>query len=1262
MRLLSLMLIGLVLWVGCSNRNSTINRVADPYYDKAMFNPNWEKGLLSPEWYYRMTVIDTGSDTKALSIGDGHWLHPESIRFEITENYLIGWRSHASVPGTDAESDNHRGAPVVAFRILSHFDIAHNYDTLTSAKGNLLVENKTDRSWYKRRFVRVDFSKNMVGELERKDESVDFWGSSKIQHENAFAIGQNEPSNPKRSRFEEGYFEITTRQGVKVDIYKYYGLYGEPFQMDSAAPVIDLRFSFMRKPEKTNYQPLNYTDNLFDQFGFYRVAFSGRQRWDSKRGVLESNKNYNVTRFNIWNEDGSPRPIVYYTSVNHPKSLMKASRRVETEWNKIFKALVLETKKDQYAHLEQVPDMWILRENSCNWENVNQLLSGDLRKQVEEVSKVTLLDIKSRIEQANNFENGRSFSQNNQDEAIALDDLEKICAAFEYYTQGKPNAFKYQRSGDLRYNLLNIINKHVLTSWSGLGPMFADMETGEIIQSQANINLWYLDRQTQQATELMDTMLGKIRFKELVLGADIQKYMSQKMAQIRRDAEFLPAGQAVSKLEQRLSGQSKDLIFETDVNARLKAIQFSPWIAKIGGGDFSSDLNPLSYYFDKQERLKNQALSVADSPEYLDNLVVGITLQYKDETPKKRFLRIRESVYTAVALHEVGHNMGLTHNMAGSADPINYGSEFWKIQSLPTNLLEAIKATKDDPSLQQKLALCVKDSLSAWESMITAGDCLRQQELMYSSIMDYHASWNADLGGLGPYDKAAIFFGYGQLVEVFPQKSIKISSSNQSLRRWLFLNDWRKIPKSLVSNHEQINQRQWLAYDQTQDLPNQVPYRFCLDSSGQQGPHCRAFDFGADMRGRAARNRTQYWNHYFLTHFSRDRIWNYRNDLMNVVSRDLSVFDDFNHIMRWYGYYSLTDPEFISSDAGKDYLAAVVSGLNHYSHVLGHPVSGEHISTFDEPNILRPIDQVDSCMIESVSELNNQDERVALPEYAYSKVFLGDGRPFVVGLNNDYEDYHVNYVGSFHTKLYAGYFLSYPGSFFPRLDATGNPGLFRMNWYRLFPEEVGELFSKLIRSEWSELGPVVSPQGELLHRDILDPKNLKRPDYTGYKNVLPASADMLPYRSMYYAAALLSSPQNTEFNLINSMQIGVQEKGHDIGPNEIVFESQSASHRYWARKAGPSPIAYDYLLKLNKMQSDLNKMQQCLSDQSLRIKEVSCGCVKIKESGSCQKASAVPCSDADLKLKYEQAKVDLENAVGFADDMVYLVNMYTGLR
>src|SRR5262245_13026909 len=117
--------------LSCS-KPSAITRVVDDYWDKAYFNKNWQTNALGDEeWYYTFTITDTPPNTTAASIGEGHWLHPETIRFEITEKYLIGWRSFGSALSADTafaeNSDTQsKGAPAVIFPITQHLDSASN--------------------------------------------------------------------------------------------------------------------------------------------------------------------------------------------------------------------------------------------------------------------------------------------------------------------------------------------------------------------------------------------------------------------------------------------------------------------------------------------------------------------------------------------------------------------------------------------------------------------------------------------------------------------------------------------------------------------------------------------------------------------------------------------------------------------------------------------------------------------------------------------------------------------------------------------------------------------------------------------------------------------------------------------------------------------------------------------------------------------------------------------------------------------------------
>jgi hypothetical protein len=1066
---------------------------------------------------------------------------------------------------------------------------------------------------------------------------------------------------------------------------------------------------------------------IWEKFGFYRAAFNGQQTWNAQRGSVESGKNYNITRFNIWKESmregvaipieqREPKPIIYYTNVHHPDNLLKASRRVEQEWNQTFKEMVFFAQPGKYKSISDVPDMWILRENDCRVSNVENWLkqvSPDIRKKVAEASKRDLDQIRIKLADVANPLYQGAFTTKQDIESQAKSDLERVCSALESFTE-----FKYQRPGDLRYNLLNLVVKRAPTNWSGLGPMLADIATGEIIQATANVNLWYIDRRAALASEQIDIMMGNVAYNDIMMGADVRQYMSSKLEQIREASKLVPSKQALDKMGRHFDSLAKSgLLLETSsqrsIDDRLSKIanthmekkmfmsrdsaQPEDWLIlqkMAPGGDLPREM------MRREKELSKQVLGIADPAEFLDRLVLGVALQYKDLKSRERFMKIREDVYIATMLHEVGHNMGLGHNMAGSNDSLNYGKAFWDIQALPIDPKAALAQTQD-VEMRQILAKCVDAGEKI--GVVRTADCLGQAGTMYSSIMDYHSAWNSSLAGLGAYDKAAIKFGYAQLAEVFPKANIK---TDKDLSRWLFLNDWRRIPTDLVTN---IHERQHVKYDWAKNSTNfkapsnEVPYKYCIDSSGAYGPTCKAFDFGPDMRAQAEWNQINYWQYYVLTHFARDRLWSYEWDFQNVVQRDLSVFVDFNNIMRWYYYYSATDPEFKGSDAEKDYLAAVVAGLNHYGQVLGHPAPGEHVSTpvhmvesivraspradrLQASSLLVPWGSVDACTRLNVSEVKEGKKRVARPGYIFANVPLGEGRPFYVGLNHDYEDWHVNFVGSFYAKLYAGFFLAYPGAWFPRSDTVSDPRFYNINWYRLFPKEVAKVYQDIITQNWTELGPVVSPDGSIFARNILDPETLQAPDYSKNARILPSTSTFLPFRAMFFASSMLSGYRNSEMDVLKMMRVSLKGSEDDLSfldsmnaDDVAIFEHPVSGYTYRAIKAGTSPIAYELVDRLNNLKEKYTRLNQCVNDENARSTDRYCRCVRTTKSKSfggaicchpgnpdcpsigLQKVGDDNCPIRDLMQRRDRALEDVDDAASFLDDMRWFVKTYSNL-
>ena len=57
------------------------------------------------------------------------------------------------------------GQPLAVYPIVSHFDVIRSYNPSTGKQSNVLVENTTDRPWYDRDFIRVNWSQQKLPSL-----------------------------------------------------------------------------------------------------------------------------------------------------------------------------------------------------------------------------------------------------------------------------------------------------------------------------------------------------------------------------------------------------------------------------------------------------------------------------------------------------------------------------------------------------------------------------------------------------------------------------------------------------------------------------------------------------------------------------------------------------------------------------------------------------------------------------------------------------------------------------------------------------------------------------------------------------------------------------------------------------------------------------------------------------------------------------------------------------------------------------------------
>ena len=132
---------------------------------------------------------------------------------------------------------------------------------------------------------------------------------------------------------------------------------------------------------------------------------------------------------------------------------------------------------------------------------------------------------------------------------------------------------------------------------------------------------------------------------------------------------------------------------------------------------------------------------------------------------------IREQFHIAVIAHEMGHSMGLRHNFTGSFDALNYHPQYWQLRTRngKEHFCSADKTITADSKLDATTphangADCVGPR---WVDPLTDAET---NGLIWkwgsTTVMDYPGDQTQDMNNLGLYDKAAMRFGYADIVDL----------------------------------------------------------------------------------------------------------------------------------------------------------------------------------------------------------------------------------------------------------------------------------------------------------------------------------------------------------------------------------------------------------------------------------------------------------------------------------------------------------------
>ncbi|MCC6621248.1 MAG: hypothetical protein IT385_08335 [Deltaproteobacteria bacterium] len=303
----------------CAEERPAIDRTQPDRLDKKYFlGEDFRATTDDPEFYMVGTLVDVGYGASQDGLFTNTYAQPVSrVKFVVTEGYLIARITYERVDGSDGKGAGvatNDGVIAAMYKIQSHFDVVQAYNSTTGEKLNIIEENTSDRPWYERQYMRVDWSSNHATNTYDFDTlaQIGVWGAVKYEPVNYYV---NDPSDEDAPRIEldDGYFDVTVKafaspQTIDLSMFDW-GIDFFPacyleadflsgsYPGGSCNPVeLTIRQAF-RRVTPTDYEPAHWDGMRFQAYGAFTTDRFGYAR---HYGMSDSKWHRFISRYNIW--------------------------------------------------------------------------------------------------------------------------------------------------------------------------------------------------------------------------------------------------------------------------------------------------------------------------------------------------------------------------------------------------------------------------------------------------------------------------------------------------------------------------------------------------------------------------------------------------------------------------------------------------------------------------------------------------------------------------------------------------------------------------------------------------------------------------------------------------------------------------------------------------------------------------------------------------------------------------------------------------